>query len=111
MATDPAPVPRVLEEVLAGDSLGLVGAARVLNRDPSTVFRYGTKGARARGAVVRLEMARVGASWRTSRAALARFVAALTATADPAPEQTPRSPAERARAAEAAGEELKKLGS
>jgi hypothetical protein len=49
--------------------------------NPSTVFRWVTKGVRvAGGQLVRLEAVRVGCRWLTSRGAVSRFVAHLTAT-------------------------------
>ena len=72
-----------------------------------------TKGSpTAGGAVVRLEAVRVGGRWLTSRAAVARFVAALTAAASPAALPVPARPtaAARSRAAEKAADALKKMG-
>ena len=82
--------------------------------DPSTVFRWLTKGMRtADGLVVKLEAVRVGGRWLTSRGAVSRFVATLTAAADPtsaATTPTPRTPAARNRASEKAAESLKRMG-
>ena len=114
-------VPQVLAEIQSGDGLSLSAAGRLFPGhrangavDPSTVFRWRTKGMRtATGLVLKLEAVRVGGRWLTSRGAVARFVAALTAAADPssAPTTTtPHTPAARQRAAEKAAEALKKLG-
>ena len=86
-------VPEVLAEVQAGHGLALSAAGRLFpghrggaSVDPSTVFRWVTKGTRTpAGRVVKLEAVRVGGRWLTSRGSVARFVAALTAAADPPP--------------------------
>ncbi|VTS01854.1 : DUF1580 [Gemmata massiliana] len=114
-------VPQVLAEIQAGAGLSLSAAGRLFPGhrggaavDPSTVFRWRTKGTRtAAGAVVKLEAVRVGGRWLTSRGAVARFVAALTAAADPTPVVTPvvpRTSAARTRASERAVAALKKMG-
>ena len=111
----------VLPEILSGDSLALSAAARLLpaHRGPgrasaSTVWRWIRTGTRTLdGQVVRLEAARVGGRWLTSRAALARFAAALTEAAetDPTPTTPPaRPPAASRRAAEQFNERLKRRG-
>jgi hypothetical protein len=99
-------VPQVLTEIQGGDGLSLSGAGRLFpghrggnSVDPSTVFRWVTKGMRTPdGRFVRLEAVRVGARWLTSRPAVTRFVAALTAAADPSP-ATPSPPPARTSAA------------
>ena len=87
------------------------GAGRI---HPQTVVRWIQRGVKAAsGRRVKLEAVRVGGRWLTSRGAVARFVAALTAAADPvpaAPPSTPRTPAARQRAAEQAAAALKKMG-
>ncbi len=114
-------VPQVLAEIQVGDGLSLSAAGRLFpghrangTVDPSTVFRWLTKGMRTpAGAVVKLEAVRVGGRWLTSRGAVARFVAALTAAAAPMPAPTTpaaRTPAARRRASETAAETLKKMG-
>jgi hypothetical protein len=61
----------------------------------------------ANGSVVKLEVARIGSRWVTSRAALERFVARLTAASTPTPADTPAVPsAASRRRAEAADREL-----
>jgi hypothetical protein len=73
---------QVRQEVLAGDSLNLACAMRLLaggGAPPSTVtaWRWVTKGlSLACGRRVRLEATRFGKRWLTSRAALGRFAAA-----------------------------------
>jgi hypothetical protein len=118
--SDPEPIPPVLTEIQGGGGLSLSAAGRLFpghrggnSVDPSTVFRWVTKGARAAdGLVVRLEAVRVGSRWLTSRYAVARFVTALTAAtgADAAPpSRQPRTaPAEQRAAAAIA--KLKSLG-
>ncbi|AWM37122.1 hypothetical protein GobsT_49540 [Gemmata obscuriglobus] len=111
----------VLAEIQVGAGLSLSAAGRLFpghrggaSVDPSTVFRWVTKGARAgEGRVVKLEAARVGGRWLTSREAVARFVAALTEAATPAVTPvapTTRAPAAHTRATEKAVAALKKMG-
>jgi Protein of unknown function (DUF1580) len=113
-------IPQVLSEIQAGDGLSLSGAGRLFpahrgngKLDPSTVFRWVTRGTRTTGGrTVRLEAVRVGARWLTSRGAVARFVSALTAAADPSAASTvppTRTPAARQRAS-AAIAKLKGMG-
>lgn len=79
-------IPSVLSEILSGDALGMGAAAKLFpahrgegRARPSTIWRWITHGARtANGAAVKLEAARVGGRWLTSRAALTRFATALT---------------------------------
>jgi hypothetical protein len=115
------PVPQVLSEIQSGEGLSLSAAGRLFpghrrngTVDPSTVFRWVTKGMRTPdGRVVRLEAVRVGGRWLTSRGAVARFVSALTAAADPPPATStpaPRTPAARQKASEAAARELARRG-
>jgi hypothetical protein len=115
------PIPQLLAEIQAGGGLSLSAAGRLFPAhrgngtvDPSTVFRWVTKGARAADVrVVRLEAVRVGGRWLTSRPAVARFVAALTSAATPntdTPATTPRTPAARRRASEKAAAALERMG-
>jgi len=109
-------VPQVLAEIQSGDGLSLSAAGRLFPGhrggaavDPSTVFRWVTRGTRTTGgAPVKLEAVRVGVRWLTSRGAVARFVAALTAASDPAPAAA--SPVPRRRASEKAAAALKAMG-
>jgi hypothetical protein len=122
---DPAPevdeTPQVLTEIHAGDGLGLAAAGRLFpahrgtgSVNPSTVFRWVTQGTRtADGRVVRLEAVRTPGRWLTSKAAVARFVAALTSAADPeATSPPPPTPSEAAlrRSSERAARELERRG-
>jgi hypothetical protein len=113
-----AVVATVLSEIQAGDGLSLSAAGRQFPAhrgdgtvDPSTIFRWVTKGMKApSGQVVKLEAVRVGSRWLTSRGAVARFVAALT-PADEAPSgPMPRSATTRIKAAQDAGRALEKKG-
>jgi hypothetical protein len=82
--------------------------------DPSTVFRWVTKGTRTTdGRVVKLEAVRTPGRWLTSRAAVARFLAALTAAADSAPTASlpaPRKSAARRKSCARAISKLKERG-
>jgi hypothetical protein len=115
-------VPQVLAEIQSGEGLSLSAAGRLFpghrggkSVDPSTVFRWVTKGTRAAdGQAVKLEAVRVGTRWLTSRAAVTRFVTALTAASGPTPAATTaptsRTPAARRRAVENAVATLKAMG-
>jgi hypothetical protein len=110
----------VLTEIQSGEGLSLSASGRMFpghrggkSVDPSTVFRWVTKGTRTPGGhLVKLEAVRVGVRWLTSRGAIARFVAALTAAADPTPTTSAptRTPTARQRATEKAVAALKKMG-
>jgi hypothetical protein len=114
------PIPQVLAEIQAGEGLSPAAAGRLFpghrggkSVDPSTPFRWITKGAKASdGLLVKLEAVRVGGRWLTSRSAVARFVAALTPSTGPPPASTSsdRTPSARRRASEHADAALKKLG-
>lgn len=114
-------VPQVLIEIQNGEGQSLSATGRQYPAhhgpgrvDPSTVYRWVTKGIRAAdGRVVKLEAARVGARWLTSRSAAVRFLTALTTAAAPTSPTTvpvPITPAARRRASEDAATELKKMG-
>lgn len=119
MSTNPMPdpMPQVQSEVQAGDAHLLAAAARRLPGTrggrplaPTTVWRWTVKGAMsADGRRVRLEACRVGGRWFTSTAAVARFIAALSADA-PVPVPAVAPPAARRRAADRAAEELERMG-
>ena len=105
--------------ILSETSLSLSAAARLMpkrrnNRPthPSTLARWITEGVLLPdGSRVRLEATRLCGKWITSLEALQRFADRQTPqlSADPdAP--APRGPAERQRAAEAAGRELDRIG-
>jgi hypothetical protein len=117
--TDDAP--RVLQEILAGDALSMAQAARTfppyrLNKptSPSTVWRWIAVGVRLPDkSLLKLEAARIGGRWLTSKAALARFIQAQTPQpASPAgrQERRPRTGGQRRAASEKAGRELERLG-
>ncbi len=125
VVSETASVPQVLAEIQSGDGLSLSAAGRLFpghrggtSVDPSTVFRWVTKGTRTTaGQTVRLEAVRVGGRWLSSRGAVARFVAALTDAATPtsadppaATAVAPRTPTARRRASEKAVATLKAMG-
>jgi len=120
VTSQPDSVPEVLGEIQAGGGLSLSAAGRLFpghrggtSVDPSTVFRWVTKGTRtAGGRVVKLEAVRVGGRWLTSRGAVTRFVAALTEAASPAGEATApsRTPQQRQKAAQRAAAALERWG-
>lgn len=77
----------------------------------STILRWILQGAKAPdGRRVRLEAARIGGRWFTSREALERFSERLTPTADFPTSAMPRTPTARQRASERAGRELDQIG-
>jgi hypothetical protein len=84
---------QVLSEIIAGDALGLSAAARIFpahrgegRASSSTVWRWINTGTRtSNGRVVKLEAARIGTRWLTSKAAISRYMAALTPVADGTP--------------------------
>src|SRR5688572_28045901 len=84
--------PSVFSEIQSGGGLSLSAAGRLFpghrggkSVDPSTVFRWVTKGLRTpAGRVVKLAAVRVGGRWLTSNPSVAWFVAALTDDAVPA---------------------------
>lgn len=119
--TNPPPVPPVLTEIQSGEGLSLAAAGRLFPGhrggravDPSTIFRWVTKGTTVGERTVRLEAVRAGARWLTSRPAVGRFVAALTAAASPDPARLKpppaRSPTARQRAAARAAAALEAMG-
>lgn len=77
---------------------------------PSTVFRWGMHGVSLPdGRRVKLRMWRVGRKWLTTRGALAEFIEAQQPEERSA-STTPRPPAQRRRASEAAAGELRDAG-
>ena len=100
----------VLTEYQNGDCLTLAKAARLLNVNASTIFRWVTKGSRKPdGSRVKLEACRLGAKWVTSRQAATRFVAALTTINTDSTEEI-RTPVERNKASEKAAAKLREMG-
>lgn len=89
--------PSIQSEIIAGDALGLSAAARLLpahrgegRASASTIWRWIRTGTRTGdGRVVRLEAARIGGRWLTSKAAITRYMSALTPIT---PSATPRTP-------------------
>lgn len=72
--------PTVASEVIAGDSLSVSEAAKQLRVSPAALWRWITMGVRnASNQRTHLEACRLGCRWFTSKAALARFVAAMSA--------------------------------
>ena len=112
--------PQVLVEIQSGGGLSLSAAGRLFPAhrgdgtvDPSTVFRWVTKGARAADRrAVRLEAVRVGGRWLTSKGAITRFVALLTTTDSAVPASLPaaRSTTTRRKSSERAARELQRRG-
>ncbi|QDU21822.1 DUF1580 domain-containing protein [Urbifossiella limnaea] len=109
----------LVDRLLTEGPIGPAAAARLYGSyrsgrptHPSTVVRHIQEGVRlADGTTLRLEGVRIGGRLVTSRAAVVRFVAAQQPAAAEQPAATPpRSPAQRATAADAAGERLKALG-
>jgi hypothetical protein len=75
----------------------------------STLLRWILSGVRGPGGTrVRLEAARLGSRWVTSREAIQRFSESLTPRLDAELSPSPRSPACRRRAAERAGQVLER---
>ena len=103
--------------ILSENLLTLHDAARLLpsNRagkrvNFSTIWRWALKGVHATdGRLVKLEAARVGGRWLTSKEAIERFSAALTPTNDAETEPIRTRTAQK-RASEAAKKKLEKLG-
>jgi hypothetical protein len=105
-------------DITSESTISLTQAARLLppgrRARPvslSCVVRWIINGATApSGERVRLEAARVGGRWITSREALLRFAEALTPRLDIAPAPIPRTNSRRRQAGERADAELKRLG-
>lgn len=109
--------PRVLHSPLKGEPLiplaeavkRFPGSRGAIHTHPATLVRWILKGVKSvEGRTVRLEAIRCGYRWLTSEAALLRFFEALAATPNPTPPS--HTPAERKRAAEAAGRRLEAAG-
>ena len=84
------------DEIAVGDSVRMIDLARRFKLNQSTVFRWAFRGLPSNDGVrVKLEVIRFGKSWRTSEAALRRFLAALP-QGDASPFQgSVRTPAKR----------------
>jgi hypothetical protein len=119
-------ISQVLSEIINGDALGMGAAARLVpsyrggsdHARPSTIWRWIVTGLTTpTGAVIRLESARVGNRWLTSRKAMERFFIALTESATPPTDPTPtppiptqRSVSARRKRSEAAARKLESMG-
>jgi hypothetical protein len=108
----------IAAEILSGSGLSLGQAARCFPPyresrpiNPTTIFRWITSGVRLPdGTRLRLEARRVGGRWLTSREAIKRFIDAQTPNFVADPTAAPRTPTQRAKAAERAAAELSRLG-
>ena len=107
----------LVEKLLGEDKLTMPAAGRLVGDrqggppvHASTITRWALKGVKVGGRVVRLEYLRAGGKILTTRQAMVRFLAAQieVEVADVAP--APRTPTQRKRAADAAGEELARMG-
>jgi hypothetical protein len=104
--------------LLSEGTLSLLQAAKLLppgrRGKPVTlscVLRWVLQGVKGPGGtIIRLEAARLGGRWITSREALERFSQALTPSFGDEPKATPRTPGRRARSSQKAAEKLEKLG-
>jgi hypothetical protein len=117
--TVPADNPDVITEVVAGQGITLSQAARIIppyesgrRLNPATVWRWSRGGVKlADGTRVRLEVCRVGCRWLTSRAAVARFLAAQNApAASPPTAPRPHASNKRTKRAEDIEMDLERLG-
>jgi ATP:corrinoid adenosyltransferase len=112
--TLPDETSQVLSEIQTGSGISLSTTSKMFpnhrgkgTADPSTVFRWVTKGTKTMvGKFVKLEAVRVGGRWLTSKEAVVRFVAALTSAATPTasnnPNTNPRNSARQKESEEAA---------
>jgi len=90
-------------------TMQMAEVGRELDKSPSTVIRWAMTGIRCRdGRRVRLEHVRVGRELRTSRAAMSRFMAALSEV--PGDEKEVPTAAARRKASEVANAELQRMG-
>jgi hypothetical protein len=120
LAGDSPDCPTVVREILDGLGLSFSAARKVIPpgrndklANPSTFWRWARHGVSATdGTIVKLEVARVGCRWATSRPALERFLARLNANPEPEAPQAPPSAAKgkRAREVASAQAELGRLG-
>jgi hypothetical protein len=110
---------QILDEIMTGAGCNCAAAARQLPShrgersclDPSTIWRWMTKGVRVPdGRQVRLEAARIGGRVLTTKPALRRFAEAQSGQPAADPEQTPRTPSQRQRAADLASQQLETMG-
>jgi len=86
------------DEIATGDSIRLNDIARRFQVNPSTAHRWAFRGLISpNGNRVKLEVIRFGKSWRTSEAALRRFLVALPHGATITAQESIRSPLKRDR--------------
>jgi hypothetical protein len=79
-ATDIDNATGIMAEVMAGQGIELTDVAKLVPGHPSTAWRWITAGAAMPdGTRLKLEAVRCGGRWVTTKAALRRFLAALTA--------------------------------
>ena len=96
------------DEIAEGDSLKLRDIAERFGVDPSVAFRWMQRGLPdGKGGRVRLAAIRFGKGWRSSEAALRRFLAALPQGGSTPAQATIRSPSKRERDSARAQETLK----
>jgi hypothetical protein len=82
----------------------------LIGTDPHTLIRWGLKGVKtSSGTVAKLEMVRIGSVWKSSIAAVSRFIQATNTTPEPAAAGV-RSPAQRKKDAARAGKHLAARG-
>lgn len=100
----PIPISAVAREI--------PGARGAKSVNPSTVWRWCTQGTRTPdGRRVRLEYYRIGSRVMTTKEAVARYVARLSATTEGEETNTQaRTPHERRKASERAAAELERMG-
>src|SRR5262249_5465100 len=87
-------IPQVIAEIVGGEGITFPNAAKLLPAHrgegyatTSSLWRWATVGATTPdGRTVKLEAARFGGRWLTSRAALARFASMLTPGNEVAPQ-------------------------
>jgi hypothetical protein len=109
---------QLLSEIAAGESIYLVQAAKLLPAHRqgkpvtlSCLIRWISPGVLGpSGERIKLEAARLAGKWVTTRAALARFVAAQTPTLALESGPPPRSAAARTRTSERVAKQLETLG-
>ena len=112
MSTLPAPVLLNGERLFSFSTIAakLPGHRGNAHANASTVFRWATKGVRVGDVLVKLEVVRLGTSWKTSLEAVARFSAKLTAVSTAPAEhpttETSLSPRQRNRRAASASARL-----
>ena len=104
-------------DLLNEDVISLTGAARLFpgtrgaeRVSPSTTFRWCTRGVKTPTGVVKLESFRAGSRVFTTRQAVERFVAVLSAPIEPTPAPAVRTPAVRRKTSDATAEALKAAG-